>query len=62
MRKTKDIKRKKREAGIEYKRGNRKGAYKMWGEAKKELDDLRGRNKPAPASVAEATPAEDAAS
>ncbi len=29
MRKTKDIKRKKVEAGIEYKRGNRKDAYKI---------------------------------
>ncbi|MCG8406507.1 MAG: hypothetical protein MI923_15020 [Phycisphaerales bacterium] len=47
MRKTKDIKRKKKEAGIEYKKGNRKDAYKLWGEAKKELDELRGRNKPA---------------
>ena len=50
MRKTKDIKRKKREAGIEYKKGNRKDAYKMWAEAKKELDELRGRNQPPAAS------------
>ena len=47
MRKTKDIKRKKINAGIEYKKGNRKEAYKMWTEAKKEMDELRGRNKPA---------------
>ena len=47
MRKTKDIKRKKINAGIEYKKGNRKDAYKMWAEAKKEMDELRGRNKPA---------------
>ena len=57
MRKTKDIKRKKINAGIEYKKGNRKDAYKMWGEAKKEMDELRGRNKPA----AEEKPAETAA-
>lgn len=56
MRKSKDIKRKKKEAGIEYKKGNRKDAYKMWAEAKKELDELRGRNKPA----AEEAPAESA--
>ena len=47
VRKTKDIKRKKINAGIEYKKGNRKDAYKMWNEAKKEMDELRGRNKPA---------------
>lgn len=50
MRKTKDIKRKRKNAGIEYKKGNTVEAYKMWKEAKKELDDLRGRNKPAPAA------------
>lgn len=55
MRKTKDIKRKRTNAGIEFKKGNREEAYKMWREAKKELDALRGRNaKPA----AEAKPAE----
>lgn len=47
MRKSKEIKRKRLQAGVEYKRGNRKDAYKMWGETKKELDELRGRNKPA---------------
>ena len=57
MRKTKDIKRKRKEAGIAYRRGQRKEAYDMWREAKKELDDLRGRNKP----KAEAAPAEEAA-
>ncbi len=41
-------------AGVEYKRGNRKEAYEMWAEAKKELDDLRGRNKPAPEAQPEA--------
>jgi len=46
MRKSKDIKRKRIEAGQAYKRGNRKEAYKMWEEAKKELDALRGRNRP----------------
>ncbi|HPF39948.1 MAG TPA: hypothetical protein P5081_12130 [Phycisphaerae bacterium] len=49
MRKTKDIKRKRKEAGLAYRRGQRKEAYEMWASAKKELDDLRGRNKPAPA-------------
>lgn len=57
MRKTKDIKRKKINAGIEYKKGNRKDAYKMWAEAKKEMDELRGRNKP----VEQEKPAEAAA-
>lgn len=47
MRKTKDIKRKRKEAGIAYRRGQRKEAYDLWREAKKELDELRGRNKPA---------------
>jgi hypothetical protein len=50
MRKTKDIKRKKREAGLAYRRGERKEAYKLWGEATKELNELRGRNKPTPAT------------
>jgi len=57
MRKGKEIKRKRMEAGVEYKRGNRKDAYKMWGDAKKELDELRGRNKPAKDTPEEA-PAE----
>lgn len=54
MRKTKEIKRKRANAGLEYKKGNRSEAYKMWAEAKKELDDLRGRSKPA--AAAEAAP------
>lgn len=57
VRKTKEIKRKKINAGIEYKKGNRKDAYKMWADAKKEIDELRGRNKPA----AEKAPAESTA-
>lgn len=48
MRKTKEIKGKRREAGIEYRKGNRTEAYKMWGEAQKELEELRARKKPAP--------------
>ena len=63
MRKSKDIKTKRRTAGIEYKRGNRKEAYKLWTQAKNELDELQGRNKPAE-SAAEAPaekPAEQAA-
>lgn len=56
MRKTKDIKRKKQEAGAEYKKGNRKEAYKMWAEAKKELDELRGR----PQKAEESSPAASA--
>lgn len=60
MRKTKDIKRKKKEAGLAYRRGERKEAYKLWSEATNELNELRGRNKPAPAA-AEAS-AEEAAS
>ncbi|MBX3394634.1 MAG: hypothetical protein KF841_04650 [Phycisphaerae bacterium] len=54
MRKSKDIKRKRKLAGQEYRRGNRPEAYKMWAEAKKEMDELRGRNKP-PAQKAEET-------
>lgn len=53
MRKSKDIKRKRKLAGQEYRRGNRNEAYKMWTEAKKELDDLRGRNKPQPQKTEE---------
>ena len=45
MRKSKDIKQKRKQAGLEYKKGNRKDAYKLWGDAKKEMDELRGRNK-----------------
>ena len=55
MRKSKEIKRKRAQAGIEYKKGNRPDAYKMWAESKKELDELRGRGKPAVA-IAEAPP------
>lgn len=58
MRKTKDIKRKRTEAGTLYKRGQRKEAYKLWEEAKKELDELRGRNKPAPEKAAEESASE----
>lgn len=58
MRKTKDIKRKRKEAGIAYRRGQRKEAYDMWREAKKELDDLRGRNKPKAEAAAEESAAE----
>lgn len=47
MRKSKDIKRKRTQAGIEFRKGNREDAYKMWREAKQELDALRGRNQPA---------------
>ena len=46
MRKTKDIKRKKKLASIEFRKGNRTEAYKMYREAKQELDALRGRNQP----------------
>jgi hypothetical protein len=46
MRKSKEIKGKRVLAGLEYKRGNRKEAYKMWAEANTEMDELRGRNKP----------------
>lgn len=53
MRKTKEIKRKRREAGFEYLKGNRKEAYEQWASAKRELDELRGRGKPAEASAAE---------
>lgn len=52
MRKSKDIKRKRKLASIEYRRGNKTEAYKMWAEAKNELDTLRGRNKPAEAKAA----------
>ncbi len=57
MRKSKDIKRKRMEAGQEYKRGNRKEAYKMWADAKKELTELR---RPAPAPEKEAEQAQTA--
>jgi hypothetical protein len=61
MRKTKEIKRKRREAGAQYNKGARKEAYEMWASAKKELDELRGRNKPAEQKPAE-QPAAPAAS
>jgi hypothetical protein len=47
MRKTKEIKRKKELAAAEFRKGNKTEAYKMWADAKKEMDALRGRNKPA---------------
>lgn len=57
MRKTKEIKRKRFLAAIEFKKGNTKEAYKMWADAKKELDALRGRNQPvAPAAAPAETP------
>ncbi|MFQ5502598.1 MAG: hypothetical protein ACE5EQ_09920 [Phycisphaerae bacterium] len=58
MRKSKDIKIKRKQAGLEYKKGNRKDAYKMWAEAKKEMDELRGRNKPVEEAPAEEAQAE----
>lgn len=59
MRKTKEIKRKRELAAIEFRKGNKAEAYKMWADAKKELDALRGRNVQA-APAAEAAPAEAA--
>lgn len=60
MRKTKDIKRKKELAGIEYKKGNRKEAYEMWASAKKEMDELRRPAKPAEETKPAEAPAEPA--
>jgi hypothetical protein len=54
MRKSKEIKRKKELAAIEMKKGNKTEAFKMYTEAKKELDTLRGRNKVAAAAPTEA--------
>lgn len=59
MRKTKEIKRKRELAAIEFRKGNKAEAYKMWADAKKELDSLRGRNVQA-APAAEAASAEAA--
>lgn len=56
MRKTKDIKRKRKVAAAEFKKGNQVEAYKMWREAKAELDALRGRNQ-APAAAPAQEPA-----
>jgi hypothetical protein len=47
MRKSKEIKRKRELAALEFKKGNRKEAYKMWADAKKELTELRAPKKPA---------------
>lgn len=58
MRKTKDIKRKRKEAGLAYRRGQRKEAYDMWRSAAKELADLRGKNKPAAEKKSEEAAAE----
>jgi hypothetical protein len=57
MRKTKEIKRKRREAATQYRKGNKTDAYKLWGEAKKELQDLRHPAKPAEAAAEPATTA-----
>lgn len=58
MRKTKEIKRKKELAAIEFKKGNRADAYKMWREAKVELDKLRGRDEAAKSKAPAAAEAE----
>ena len=47
MRKSKDIKRKRKQAGIEFKRGNRTEAYKIWSEAAKERQALQKPAAPA---------------
>jgi hypothetical protein len=49
MRKSKEIKRKRREAAIEYRKGNTADAYQKWREAKKEMQGLRAPAKPAEA-------------
>ena len=62
MRKSKEIKRKRINAAIEFRKGNKKEAYKMWADAKKEMDTLRGRDKkPAEAAAADAAAATVAA-
>jgi hypothetical protein len=58
MRKSKEIKRKRTNAAIEFRKGNKAEAYKMWADAKKEMDTLRGRDKKP--AAAEAAPAADA--
>ncbi|MCB9855855.1 MAG: hypothetical protein H6818_09235 [Phycisphaerales bacterium] len=58
MRKSKDIKRKRKEAGLAYRRGQRKEAYDMWRSAAQELAELRGKNKPAAAAAGEEAAAE----
>lgn len=60
MRKSKDIKRKRRQAGMEYRKGNRKEAYGLWTGAKKELEELRQQKKAKGEKPAE-TPAPPAA-
>jgi len=45
MRKSKDIKRKRKQAAAEFRKGNRTEAYKFWGEAAKEMKDLRAPKK-----------------
>jgi|CXWL01.1.fsa_nt_gi hypothetical protein len=60
MRKSKEIKRKRINAAIEFRKGNKKEAYKMWADAKKEMDTLRGRDKK-PAEAAAVAPADAAA-
>jgi len=56
MRKSKDIKRKREQAGQAFKRGERTEAYKMWTEAKKELMELQAKRKKQPEAASE-TPA-----
>lgn len=56
MRKSKDIKRKREQAGLAFKRGERTEAYKMWAEAKKELNELQAKRKKQPGAATE-TPA-----
>lgn len=56
MRKSKDIKRKREQAGQAFKRGERTEAYKMWAEAKKELNELQAKRKKQPGAASE-TPA-----
>jgi len=56
MRKSKDIKRKREQAGQAFKRGERTEAYKMWAEAKKELTELQAKRRKQPEAKTE-TPA-----
>ena len=53
MRKSKDIKRKREQAGQAFKRGERAEAYKMWTEAKKELMELQAKRKKQPEAASE---------
>ena len=60
MRKTKELKRTRKQAGIQFRKGNKTEAYKLWGEAAKGYKERQDKRKAKKAGGAAAAPAEAA--